>query len=66
MLPSHLKQQPMTTTRAEEIAAQGARIPGRGCGTAHALPVATGISPQVLRRDAASHGMLAAVLEHPG
>ena len=64
MLPSHLKREPMTTTRAEEIAAQALAFLAEDVARLTGFLSTTGLSPQVLRRDAASHGMLAAVLQH--
>jgi uncharacterized protein DUF3572 len=64
MLPSHLKHQPMTATRAEEIAARALAFLADDMARLTRFLSVTGLSPQVLRRDATSHGMLAAVLQY--
>jgi len=63
MLQNHQKQ-PMTVQRAEAIAATALAFVAQDVGRLTQFLSATGLSPQALRRDASSHRVLAAVLEH--
>lgn len=63
MLPSHRKR-PMTTARAEEIGATALAFLVEDAGRLAQFLSATGLSPQAMRRDAASRHLLAAVLDY--
>ena len=64
MLPDHRKPSPMTAARAEEIGARALAFLAEDVARLTRFLSATGLSPQELRRDAASPKVLSAVLEH--
>jgi uncharacterized protein DUF3572 len=64
MLSGHNKQQPMNATRAEAIAATALAFLAEDAVRLAQFLSVTGLSLQDLRRQAASHQLLAAVLEY--